>query len=339
MLEEEVPVLLRTSLWWERIAALASVLLVALLTWVIARRVARRMHGKTRFGLHGTERLVAPVTMLVALTAGLLILGSSDRDPRVIGEILELLAIIAGYWLAARVLDVVWATGHKSARLRNQSPAGTALLAGRHLGKLTLALIAATTLAVRFGASEYIYLVLAGLAATVAFAARDPIRNAMSFAAMVIDPPFRVGDLVRLSDYRSGKATVGEVVDISLTSTTLRTKAHTLVVIANVMVGQLRAENLSAADHRRLELELPTSDLSTEELRAACAAIEGDLRDHPDVAPEPAPYVWISGMSEGLRLKASLWLRDRADRRSAQRDLLLAIRARLEPGARQEATA
>ena len=39
--------------------------------------------------------------------------------------------------------------------------------------------------------------------------------------------------------------------------------------------------------------------------------------------------VWITGVSEGLQLKASLWLRTAADRRTAQRDLLLAIGERL----------
>ena len=52
-------------------------------------------------------------------------------------------------------------------------------------------------------------------------------------------------------------ATVGDVTDISLSSTTVRTHDHTIVLISNVMVVQLRVENLSAADRRRLELEVP----------------------------------------------------------------------------------
>jgi hypothetical protein len=49
--------------------------------------------------------------------------------------------------------------------------------------------------------------------------------------------------------------------------------------------------------------------------------------------------VWITGVSEGLRLKASMWLRATADRRTAQRDLLLAIHTRLHQSARTEVSA
>jgi len=315
---------------------LGSVALITLASWRIARWLAHRLSGKTKFGLRRLDRLIAPVTTLVALGAALLTFSFSTRAPQIISEMLEVLAILAICWLAARVLDVIWATGTHSARLRRQQVAVAALLVGRHLGKLVVGAVALTVVVVRLGGGDQLYLVLAGLVTALAFAARDPIRNAVAFLAMMLDPPFRVGDRVRLSDYRSGEDTVGEVTDISLSSTTVRTKEATLVVVANVMVGQLRVENLSAADRRRLELEVPLSGLSTEAIRTACEKIEQDLQASSHVASSRAPRVWITGVSEGLRLKASLWLRTAADRRTAQRDLLLAIDARLheapEPG-------
>jgi MscS family membrane protein len=304
MLNEEVIDVLKGSLWWERAVALGSVVLITFLSWGIARWIAHRLHGKTRFGLRGLHRLIPPVTMLVALGASLWSLSSSQRDPRIVSEILELLAIIAVFWFLARVLDVIWATGTHSARLRRQPAAVAALLVGRHLGKLVVGTIALTLTIVRLGGGEQLYLLLAGLVTALAFAARDPIRNAVAFLAMMLDPPFRVGDQVRFSDYRSGEDTLGEVADISLSSTTLRTKGDTLVVIANVMVGQLRVENLSAADRRRLELEVPLTGLSTEAIRTACENIERDLEESPHRTPSRAPRVWITGVSEGLRLKA-----------------------------------
>jgi MscS family membrane protein len=339
MPNEAVTDVLRGSQWWERAVALGSVVLVTLFTWGISRWIAHRMNGKTRFGLRELHRLTAPVTMLVALAASLLTLSSSKRDPRVVGEILELLTIIAACWFVARVIDVVWTTATHSARLRGQPVAIAALLVGRHLGKLAVGLVAVTIVIVRLGGGDQLYLVLAAFATALAFAARDPIRNAVAFMAMMLDPPFRVGDQVRFSDYRTLQDTVGEVTDISLSATTVRTKADTLVVIANVMVGQLRVENLSAADRRRLELEVPLAGLSTEAIRTACENIERDLQASPHLTPSRDPRVWITGVSEGLRLKASMWLRAATDRRTAQRDLLLAIHARLHESARTEASA
>ena len=105
---------------------------------------------------------------------------------------------------------------------------------------------------------------------------------------------------------------------------TIETAQHTRVVVANVRMGDLRVENLSAADRRRLELivTVPT-ELTTEALRAACDEIEGDLDLHEKVSKERPPHVWISGAPGGLQLKASLWLRKASRRREAQRDLLL----------------
>lgn len=324
---------------WERLAAVAIVLGVALLTWLIARFLARRLHGTTQLGLHALERLPAPLSMIAAVATALAITASRPGPtPPLLAITLEVLAVAAGFWLAARIVDVVWATGKASARLRAHPGSGSALLAGRHAGKLLLVAGAVTVIAVRLGASEQLYLVLTGLAAALAFAARDPIRNAVAFGAMVLDPPFRLGDRVRLVDFRGGEEVVGEVMGISLTGTTVRTKARTHVFVSNVSVGTLRVENLSVADRRRLELALPISSaLRAAEVRGACDAIEADLRASPLVSGEREPHVWVSGRGGGLTLKASFWLRRGLERREAQREIVLAMRARLEPHERERA--
>ena len=75
---------------------------------------------------------------------------------------------------------------------------------------------------------------------------------------------------------------------------------------------------------------LRTAVQVAEKLRAACAAIEDDLRASPFVSDFREPHVWITGYFEGMHLKASAWLRHGMDRRDAQRELLLAIRARFD---------
>jgi small-conductance mechanosensitive channel len=320
---------LRGSAWRELAVALGSTVLISLSTWWISRRIAGHLHGKTRFGLRNLDRLTAPITMLVAFSASLLFIWFSDREPPILSDALVVLMVLAGGWFGTRVIDVVWATATHSARVRGQPVAITALLVGRHLGKLVVGMVALTMFIVRLGGGSYLYLVLAGSATAVAFAARDPIRNAVAFLTMTLDPPFRVGDKVRFSDYRSGQETVGDVTDISLSATTIHTRANTLVTIANVMVDQLRIENLSAADRRRMQLEIPINGLSAEAIRTACENIEHDLRESPHLTRSHVPRVWITGVSEGLRLKASMWLRATVDRRTAQRDVLLAIHARL----------
>jgi MscS family membrane protein len=325
----DVPELLKESRLLDLMITLGTAIAIGLVAWLIARLLAHWLTGKTRFGLHGLERLAAPVTALVSVIVALVIVSRTPKEPAAISRLLKLLISIVSFWLGARVIDVLWATARKSARMRTRPRVGTALVAGRHLGKLALVIAAVTVVAVQLGASGQLYVIVAAMAAGLAFAARDPVRNAIAFVSMAIDPPFHVGDRVRISDYRSGESTVGTITDISLTSITLLTREATNVVIANVMVGQLRVENLSVADRRRLELEFPVGGIDTESLRAACLEIDRDLRENPDVSSAHDPHVWLAGAGDELHLKVSLWLRRAADRRDVQREVLLKMRDRL----------
>lgn len=320
----------RESLLWEQALAVASVLLVALVTFVATKWMGLLLKGTTRLGLHGLQRLAAPITLLVTLLAAWLILLETS-DPPIVGLAIELCGILAVFWLGARALDVAWSTGSRSARLRRQPGAGSALLASRHLGKVALALGAIAVIAVRMGASEQLYLALGAIGAALTFAARAPISNAVAFAEMLFYPPFRIGDRVRIVDFRGGEEAEGEIVGMSLSAVMIRSKKRTQISIANSRIGQLRVENLSHADRRRLEFELPIAEeLPAEKVRAACAAIEDDLRASELVSQYREPHVWISGFQDGLHLKASAWLRRGVDRRDAQRDLLLLIRSRFD---------
>lgn len=315
----------------ERLLALGAVLVIALLTFVLARWVGRLLKGSTRLGLRGLERLAAPVTLFVLAVSAAGLMAPTAVDPEVLSFTAEVLAIFAGFWLFSRALEVFWTTGEHSARLRHNSVARAALMSARNLGKVIVWVGAAVTLAVKFGAASHLYLLLGGIGAGLAFAARDPIRNAFAFANLLMDPPFHLGDRVRLEEFRGGVAAEGTVLSISLSSVTIETDRHTQVFISNVRLGELRVENLSVADRRRLELVVPVPmELSTEALRTACDEIEADLREHSQVSDTHAPHVWISGAPGGLLLKTSLWLRKASRRREAQRDLLLLIRGRME---------
>jgi MscS family membrane protein len=288
------------------LAALGSVLGVALATWIAARVLARALTTGTKVGIAGLDGIAAPLSLLVA--TGVAAFGiarpSQAETPPLIGLALGVLGIVGGFWLAQRCLDVAWKTAKERARVQGRH-VDDALLVGRSLGRVVL-IVCAAAVAVRLGATEQLYFVLTALGAALAFAARDPIRNAIAFVSMVTDPPFHVGDRVRLVDLRGGEDVTGEVVALSLTGTTIETDRRTHVVLSNVTVGQLRVENLSAADRRRLELALPVADdLSAEELRDTCDAVEADLRGSPHVSSFRPPRVWISLVDQGLHLKAS----------------------------------
>lgn len=329
-MDREIDILER-SLVWEWGAAIATVVVVAVLTWILAHWAGRRLKGSTRLGLRNVEKVAAPLALLAAGLAARRIIAGTDRDPPIVEVAVNGLLVVAAFWLAARSLDVLWATGRSSARLRHQAGARSMLLAGRQLGKAALVLGLIAVFSIRLGVGEQLYLALGAVGAALTFAARAPIANAMAFVQMMLAPPYHIGDRVRIEDFRGGAAIQGRVVAITLAATIVRSRSRSEVVIANSEIDRLRVENLSAADRRRLEMRLPIADsIPAETIRAACETIEADLRENRWVSAYREPHVWLSGYREGLALKASVWLQKGSDRRMAQRDLYALISARFE---------
>lgn len=316
---------------WEQAVVTASVVALAIVTWLLARRLGKWLQGSTRLGLRGLERLAAPFTLLVWVTAVWGAFQGAEEAEERFGWIVEVAIIVGGFWLAGRALDVVWETGRASARIRAQPAATGALLAGRLLGKAIFLLSAGALIAVRLGVGTQIYVALGAVGAALAFAAREPISNLFSFVQLTVDPPFRMGDRVRVGDFRGGSDVEGEVVGLTLAAVTIRARHRSEIFIPNSRFAELRIENLSASDRRRLELALPIPyRIPAEKLRSACERIDRDMQENRWVSAVRPPYVWISGYSGGLRLKVSVWLKRGTTRRRAQRDLLLAITSRFE---------
>lgn len=313
----------------DRAIALGIVALVAFAIWLLARWVAVLVKEQTRLGLWGLDKLATPLSLLTLAVGGKILIRRVDEPPFVNAAV-ELLLIIGVLWLATRLLDTAFETGKRSARLRADPIAGAAIVTVHHVAKAVVVLGGIAIIAVRLGAAEQLYLVLGALGAALVFAARDPIRNAFAFVSHIIDPPFHVGDRVRIGDFRGGADVEGTVLDMNLGSVTVRTRSRSVVVISHSTLLTLRLENLSVANRRRLEFVLPVpQSMPAEDVREACEAIEKDLRDSPHVIEERLPRVWLTGLGDGLKLKASMWLRRGVDRRTAQRELLLAANARL----------
>jgi small-conductance mechanosensitive channel len=226
------------------------------------------LKGKTRLGLHGLDRLCAPSGLLAAVTASKVGAASAGTLPAGFEQVIQLVAIASASWLAWRALDVVWASARRSGRLRTRPIVLPVLSAGRHLGRLALIVASSHLVSVRLGAREQLYLALAALAAATAFVARNLIRKAIAFSLME-NPPFQVGDRVRLVDLRAGADTIGEVLDFNLLSITVRTHAGTHAVIATDLPGDLRVGEHLIAVQASLCPERKDAPISSTGLRSA----------------------------------------------------------------------
>jgi MscS family membrane protein len=123
------------------------------------------------------------------------------------------------------------------------------------------------------------YSVLAGLGVgglAVALAARDSLANLLGSMLIMIEKPFRVGHVVRVS---GGEGTVE---DVGFRSTRIRTPDNSLISIPNNAVVNATVENLSLRNMRRQRFVIQvTYGTSREKLEQLIAGIKQLITDHP----------------------------------------------------------
>lgn len=117
---------------------------------------------------------------------------------------------------------------------------------------------------------------ISGLA--VALAAQEALANLFASFVVVIDQPFKVGDVVKVGSAE------GKVEDIGLRSTKIRTAARTLIVIPNKTVAGEAITNYSRMPQRRVDQTLGlTYDATAEQLEGILEDLRRILREDPGV--------------------------------------------------------
>ena len=113
---------------------------------------------------------------------------------------------------------------------------------------VVFAILAALIMAQTLGANVGAYLTGLGIGGLAfALAAQDTIANMFGSFAVVFDHAFRIGDTIKVAEHE------GQVEDIGLRSTRLRTGARTQVVMPNKLLASETLINLSRMPQRRVD--------------------------------------------------------------------------------------
>ncbi len=216
--------------------------LVRLLKWlftILANRVGWEA------GVSRTKGLVAPLRLVLF---GLLFLLYGSFSDTLLGRAFwynlgNALIVFGATWLFMRVFGLL--TELTLARLkRNQSFDRIALagLMGRlaQVGVLTIGILIVLRRAGINLTAALTGLGIGGLA--VAFAAQKTLENLFGGIMIISDRPVRIGDSCKVGDV------IGNVVDIGLRSTRIRTQDRTIVTIPNGQLAIVSLENYSLRD-------------------------------------------------------------------------------------------
>jgi MscS family membrane protein len=234
---------------WQVLAAVVLLPVLYGAAWVLVRALlgaARRVRRQSSAAGYWTLSARSPATLLLTLVLhriAVVFIGMPAFYRLFYDRILRVLLLAGFLWFLFRLID-----NFDRRVLSRVLPAGSG---ARHptltLGRRFLK-IAAFVLVVLLGLASFgvnLTATLAGLGIgglALAFAAQKTLANLFGGIAVLADNVIRVGDTCRVGGQ------LGEVEDVTLWATRLRTSDRTVVSIPNGMVMESQIENLSRRD-------------------------------------------------------------------------------------------
>ncbi len=235
---------------------------------------------------------------------------------------------LAVLWTAFRGIDVVrgvlegrsWAVGRPSSR--------SLLSIGGRFVKVTVLIIAGIVALAQLGvsvASLVTGLGIGGLA--VALGAQKTLENLFGTLSIGVDQPMREGDFVKVYDF------VGEVEQIGLRSTRIRTLDRTIVTIPNGELANQRIESFTVRDRLRLATTIGlVYGTTAAQMRAILAELEAVLRRHPKLWPTSVTVRFKALAESSLEIEVQAWFQtsDWPEFQAIRQDILLEFMAAIE---------
>ena len=126
-----------------------------------------------------------------------------------------------------------------------------------------------------------------------AFAAKDTIGNLFGSITLLLDRPFRVGDWIKVG------SSEGEVIEVGIRTTLLRTTADTVITLPNSTLVNKGIENFGKRRWRRYQptfyLDLDSDSAAIEKF---CRSIEEMINKNPKTQKSGDSYAILSAISK-----------------------------------------
>ena len=152
------------------------------------------------------------------------------------------------------------------------------------IGRVVLVIIGATILLSRFGVNVTGFAAALGIGGLAfSLAARDTIADAIAGFIILVDRPFRMGDRIEIQ----GVGTWGDVTDIGLRTTRIRTRDNRMVIVPNSVIGANQVINYTYPDPRyRIETHVGIGygtdiERARQVIIDTVSQVEGVLKDKP----------------------------------------------------------
>lgn len=282
--------------WWDIGISLAIVLAAALLGRFLILRLAvpflKRLIRRTETNLDDALLTAAstPAYWLLLIAAFQLALDRlgflKERYPIDASDIYFVLYLAIFFIIAWRLIGelATWYTRDFAER-RDDAELGQQLMP--FLSRVALIVLTAIVAIILL---DHFNVEVSGLVATLgigslalALAAQAALADTISGFIIMIDRPYRIGDRIEILELD----TWGDVMDIGLRSTRIRTRDNRMAIVPNSIIGKSLVVNHSYPDDKyRLEIELGVAygtdiEKARQVLINAVQKVDGVLKDMP----------------------------------------------------------
>ncbi len=258
------------------------------------------------------RRPISDMLIIIALMAAIVALPLPEDDFLVVISINILLTaiyIIATLMLMGVIGEFIDTWGREWTKKTESTMDDALLPLFRSISNTSLVVIAVIVILGQWGVEVGPFLAGLGIAGiAIGFAVKDSLGNVFGGVSLMLDGTFKVGDKVEVDN----GSLLGEIYDVGIRSTKVRTYDHEIVTIPNGILANSKIKNYTKPDHLiRVVVNFGVaygSDVKKVKKVAmeAIKKIKGQLTD-------PGPVIEFASMGDfSLNFNAKFWLPDYA---------------------------
>ena len=189
---------------------------------------------------------------------------------------------------------------------------GPIILIGDRLGRSLVVILGVTILLDHFGVNVTALTAALGIGGlAISLAAKDTVADAIAGMIVLLDRPFRVGDRIEIQ----GVGTWGDVTEVGLRTTRIRTRDNRMVIVPNSIISANQVINYSYPDPRyRVETHVDVPHgIDVETVRRllidTLTQVEGVLTE------KPVDALYIEMIGPAIRFRLRWWIASYMDTR------------------------
>lgn len=235
--------------------------------------------------------------------------------------------VLSGTWLTYKFVNAIFEWYLAEVAHRTESQLDDAFLPVlQKVAKLVMFFVAATIILSHFEVDVTSLVAGAGVASlALALAAQDSLSNMVSGFIIMLDRPFRVGDMIEL-----GNGKMGTVHEIGLRSTKLMTFDYTLLIIPNNEIAKSEIINYMYPDIK-FKVRMTFDVAYGTDVKKVKQILIDICKSHSNVLkdPEPCSY-FMEFSSSSLKVRVDCWVAKIDERFTTMEELRMTVKDRFE---------